>query len=278
MQLTSKQLLALTQTAKQAALKAGKIIQTSCVEELNIQTKEMATSLASSVFTKIDLECQEIIYQTLNDSILQFDIGWLGEESQDDLSRFKKDYFWCVDPLDGTLSFIKQRAGFCVSIALINKQGVPVIGVVFNPNSSDLYHATFEQGAFKNENEIKVEYQKNITLINDDSFVNTDYYQILKDKLEFKNKNIVPQILQGGAVMNAIWCIEHAPACYVKYPKKTEGGGSIWDYAAATCIYNELKLNATDFYRQPLNLNKKGSAFMNEQGVIMSTLLDNTII
>ncbi|MCJ8312376.1 MAG: inositol monophosphatase [Saccharospirillaceae bacterium] len=273
MKLTAIQLKQLSEVAKEAAKQAGDIIQTACVEELNVENKNGATSLASSVFTKIDLQCQELIFNLLSPSIKQYDLGWLGEESPDDGSRFKQDYFWCVDPLDGTLSFIKQRAGFSVSIALINKQGIPVIGVVFNPQTSDLYCAVYKQGAFKNEKAIKVKYQKHITLINDESFLNTQYYPELKAQLEFKNQQCVQQILQGGAIMNAIWCLEYAPAVYIKYPKKTDGGGCIWDYASTVCIYNELELNATDFHLNELNLNPSGTAYMNTEGVLISTLL-----
>ena len=273
MKLNTKQLITLSEVAKQAAKQAGKIIQTACVEELNVETKGAATSLASSVFTKVDLQCQEIIHNALKPSIQTFDLGWLGEETPDDGSRFIKDYFWCVDPLDGTLSFIKQRAGFCVSIALINQNGIPEIGVVFNPQTSDLYVAVKGQGAFKNEKLIEIKYQKHTTLINDESFIETADYQILKDELEFKSTECVQQILQGGAVMNAMWCLEFAPACYVKYPKEKDGGGSIWDYAASVCIYNELGLNATDFYGNKINLNPKGTVYMNEFGVCINTFV-----
>jgi len=277
MKLNTEQLLKLSEVAINSAKQAGDIIQTACVEELNVENKDGATSLASSVFTKVDLQCQEIIHNALKPSIQEFDLGWLGEETPDDGSRFKKDYFWCVDPLDGTLSFIKQRAGFCVSIALINQEGIPEIGIVFNPQTCDLYVAVKGQGAFKNDQPIKIEYQKHVTLINDESFVSTEHYQILKDELEFQSKQCVQQILQGGAVMNAIWCLEYAPACYVKYPKKTDGGGSIWDYAASVCIYNELglndsRINATDFYGGAINLNPKGTVYMSEFGIRLFTL------
>ena len=123
-----------------------------------------------------------------------------------------------------------------------------------------------------------VDPSKNKSYYHDESFLDTEYYPKLKTQLEFKNTQCVQQILQGGAIMNAMWCLEYAPACYVKYPKKTDGGGSIWDYAASVCIYNELGLNATDYNLKELNLNPQGTTYMNEFGVLISTLLEKTLI
>jgi len=64
--------------------------------------------------------------------------------------------------------------------------------------------------------------------------------------------------------------LENGPAMMLKFPKKEKGGGSIWDYAATACIYNELGFPATNFNGEKLDLNKKGDAFMNHEGVCFS--------
>ena len=82
-----------------------------------------------------------------------YNLGLLTEEQEDDNSRFDKDFFWCIDPIDGTLAFIKKQAGFSVSIALIAKDGTPQIGVVYDPTKDNLYYAIKDNGVF----EIRVE-------------------------------------------------------------------------------------------------------------------------
>ena len=57
------------------------------------------------------------------------------------------EYFWMVDPLDGTKEFIKRNDEFTVNIALIH-QGVPVMGVVVVPVTGDVYYSTAGQGAY----------------------------------------------------------------------------------------------------------------------------------
>jgi fructose-1,6-bisphosphatase/inositol monophosphatase family enzyme len=70
--------------------------------------------------------------------------------------------------------------------------------------------------------------------------------------------------------MNAIWTAEHPHACYFKFSKPQEGGGSLWDYAATSCIFKELGIWASDINGNKLELNSKKSSFMNQCGVLHS--------
>jgi len=58
------------------------------------------------------------------------------------------EYYWCIDPLDGTKEFIKKNGEFTVNIALIHKD-TPVLGVVYAPALGELYFAKKGEGAFK---------------------------------------------------------------------------------------------------------------------------------
>jgi 3'(2'), 5'-bisphosphate nucleotidase len=57
------------------------------------------------------------------------------------------DWFWLVDPLDGTKEFISRNGEFTVNIALIHR-GVPVLGVVQAPALGRLYVGVVGQGAW----------------------------------------------------------------------------------------------------------------------------------
>ena len=62
-------------------------------------------------------------------------------------------YLWVLDPLDGTSNFIHNLAYFCVTLSCIKLAGdgtyEPLIGVTYNPMTSELYYAKKGQGAFK---------------------------------------------------------------------------------------------------------------------------------
>ena len=259
-----------------AALSAGDIISGQQGSDVSLNSKEGGENIASCVVTEIDLKAEEAILNILKPSLKVFDLGLLTEESTDDSSRFSHDYFWCIDPLDGTLCYSKDEDGYSTSIALISKDGNPIIGVVYNPRSKDLYHAILGQGSFKNREPLKINSNSNkLTLLYDQSYLKHPEY---KEQIENLKQNLDSQGLKelnihhlGGAVMNGITTIEMAPAIYFKFPKSVLGGGSIWDFAASSIIQTEAGGFNSNYQRAPLDLNRKDSTFMNHEGVIYSS-------
>ena len=76
------------------------------------------------------------------------------------------EFFWLVDPLDGTKEFIKRNGEFTVNIALINKQE-SIGGVIYVPVKKWLYVAIPQLGSFKLEN-VDADVQLNVEeIIND---------------------------------------------------------------------------------------------------------------
>jgi len=142
----------LSHIASQAALAGGKIIQKYMNEDIKVDKKDAGTSYASQVVTKVDKACETAILNHLLPSCKDFDIALLSEEGEDDGSRFVKDFFWCIDPMDGTLAFINKHPGFSISIALVSKEGIPYIGIVLDPSTNTLYSAIKGNGAYKNKN------------------------------------------------------------------------------------------------------------------------------
>jgi 3'-phosphoadenosine 5'-phosphosulfate (PAPS) 3'-phosphatase len=235
-------------------------------------------SAASQVVTEVDRMAQDIILKSLKSTISSYDVGLLTEESEDDSSRFEKDYFWCIDPLDGTLPFIESSPGYSVSIALVAKDGTPIIGVVYDPVKSTLYHAAIGHGAFKNENSWKVSSQPQndkFTLISDRSFLQHPQFKEIDNGCREISKlaglNSVELIGHGGGAINACWVLEYNPACYFKFPKTERGGGSLWDYAATSCILSEAGAHVSDIYGQMLDLNRSDSTFMNHKGILYAS-------
>lgn len=64
--------------------------------------------------------------------------------------RKSYQYFWCVDPLDGTKEFIKRNGQFTVNIALL-RGAVPVLGVVHTPCTDRTHWAAEGRGAYVRE-------------------------------------------------------------------------------------------------------------------------------
>ena len=83
------------------------------------------------------------------------DYGWLSEESPDDRSRLNHSRVWMIDPIDGTSAYLRHIAEWTVSAALV-EDGVPVLGVIYNPATDEFFHAMRGHGAFLNDVPIHV--------------------------------------------------------------------------------------------------------------------------
>jgi len=101
-----------------------------------------------SPLTLADRRSHEIISGHLQ--ALEKSLPLLSEEGRDIPYKERKlwEYYWLVDPLDGTKEFIKKNGEFTVNIALMFRDR-PVMGVVLLPVKDILYFAAEEIGAFK---------------------------------------------------------------------------------------------------------------------------------
>lgn len=271
-------LLQLSKIAIQAARAAGKVIQNHMNDEIKVEKKTGGDSYASQVVTAVDIACEKVILSHLLPTCDEFNLALLTEESVDNGSRFEEDYFWCIDPMDGTLAFIQGQPGFSVSIALVAKDGTPCIGVVFDPSTDTMYHAIQGSGAFKNGSPWEIKHgNHHLTYVTDRKLKDTPRAAEIESLLHEQVKKLglkgLTEMAGGGSVLNGIRVVENGPACMLKLPKKENGGGSLWDFAATACIFRELGLPATNFAGRRLDLNRKDGTFMNQEGVFYSNFI-----
>lgn len=113
---------------------------------------ERSEKTDGSVVTQADLDSQAFLHQRL-----QRDwpgVGFLGEEMPADeqhaMLQRAGGTFWCLDPLDGTSNFAAGLPFFAISLALIDN-GMPVLGMVYDPIHDECFSAARGQGAWLNE-------------------------------------------------------------------------------------------------------------------------------
>lgn len=58
------------------------------------------------------------------------------------------EYYWCVDPLDGTKEFIHEQDEFAINVALM-QNNQPIFGVLALPAKKELYYGGEQIGVFK---------------------------------------------------------------------------------------------------------------------------------
>ena len=274
MKLSETELTELADLAIAAATAAGEMIAGSRPKE--IEHKSTEGSLASQVVTEVDRRSEAIILETLKPTLERYELGLLTEEQPDDGGRFRADYFWCIDPIDGTLPFIEGTPGYAVSIALVRRDATPTIGVIYDPVEATVFHAIAGAGAFRNGQPWNrpTSNGTELSLFTDRSFLSSEGRDEITAGLEAIALEMELSGLHvdagAGAVINACKVLAAPPACYVKPPKQN-GGGSLWDYAATACMFRELGAVATDIYGQSFELNRADSTLMGHRGILFAT-------
>ncbi|MGB3467235.1 MAG: inositol monophosphatase family protein [Cyclobacteriaceae bacterium] len=267
MKLSSEILGYLQGEAVRAAAKGGRYIHSQQHEKIDVAHKSGMGSLATSVVTEVDYRSQEIILHELRKSIETYDLGLLTEENSDNYSRLSKEYFWCIDPLDGTLSFTEGKAGYAVSIALVSQKGIPVLGIIYDPIAKKIYCQSEDLNLQSTEDQ-------SLHCYLDRSFQKHPQKELINAELQSfvttTNLSGVHYHFGMGAVMNALHVARHEYAVYFKFPKTTPGGGSMWDFAATACLYNSSGLSATDIHGLPLKFADPETTFMHRRGVIFT--------
>lgn len=114
---------------------------------IDVYNEGIQTSIKEdgSPVTQADLASSKIINHYL--APLGFPI--LGEEIVKAAFQERKDweYYWCVDPLDGTKEFIKKNGEFAINIALIH-QNRAVFGAICSPLTKEVILGGEDFGAF----------------------------------------------------------------------------------------------------------------------------------
>jgi fructose-1,6-bisphosphatase/inositol monophosphatase family enzyme len=272
-------LLSLAKSASDAARSAGALIASSRPRVVEHKAGEL--SPAAQVVTEVDRAAEARILEVLAPTIERHDIAVLTEEREDDGGRQQRSCFWCIDPLDGTLPFVEDVPGYAVSIALVSRDGRPLLGVAYNPTDDVLYRAVVGQGAWRDDAPLRASpaaphpRQARLSVYADRSFATAPSRDAMVAGLEEVSTALsldgVDVRIGAGAVVNAVRVLEGGPACYFKLPSPKPGGGSLWDFAATACIAREAGAVATDMAGDPLDLNRGDSTFMNHRGVLFAS-------
>ena len=207
--------------AKSASVLAGEYLKKQQTKNLKILLNEKR-----DLKLQIDIDAEEIIKEHITK---KSSLPILAEESgkSGDLDEF----FWVVDPLDGTSNFLNNIPISCVSISLM--QGLtPVLGAIFDFNNSDLYYAHKESKAYVNNMEISVSslnLKKESTLVTGiparDNYSDQEFKDMISDFQSWKKIRMI-----GSAAMASVYVASGKAEAY------KENGIFLWDIAAGAAI------------------------------------------
>lgn len=186
----------------------------------------------------IDVEVDNLLKARLEAILL--DAGWLSEETIDDPARLEAKQLWLVDPIDGTRDYIRGRAGWCISVALV-ENGQPIFAVMAAPVSGKLWVAEAGKGVTCNGETLHASQRQEYT----GSRIPAD--ELLKIDRHFEKVEKPNSIAMR---MTMIACDRADIVATLRW-------GSEWDIAAAHLVAQEAGAIVTDALGKPLVYNKR---------------------
>ena len=138
-----------------ASEKASKILIRDFGE---IEKLQVSKKGPTDFVTNSDLRTEKIIIDELKKARPHYSL--ITEESGTEIGKDKKNT-WIIDPIDGTINFLHGVPHFAISIALKSFDEI-VTGLIFDPIKNEMFYAEKNNGAFFNNQRIRVSNKNNI--------------------------------------------------------------------------------------------------------------------
>lgn len=233
-----KDIAELINIAKDAALEAGEaILEVYASGDFGVEMKSDQSPL-----TLADKAAHNIISAHLQKTGLPI----LSEEGSNIAYDDRKawEYFWLVDPLDGTKEFVKKTGEFTVNIALMHNS-IPIAGVIYAPSIDVLYYGSKETGVYKLEKGKQVQLswvpkkntvedlkkKESITIVASKSHMNDE-------TKTFIDQFVNPQLSSMGSSLKLMLLAEGVADIYPRLAPTME-----WDTAAGDAILRSLNMS-----------------------------------
>ena len=138
-----------------ACEKAAKVLIRDFGEVENLQ---VSTKGPKDFVTNSDKKVEKILIEQLSKAKKNFSI--VSEESEK-IENTDKENIWIIDPIDGTINFLHGIPHFSISMALKSHNEI-ISGLIFDPIKNEIFFAEKNNGAFFNNQRIRVSKKNNL--------------------------------------------------------------------------------------------------------------------
>ncbi len=196
-----------------------------------------------SPITAADIAAHEVIAGGLAE--LDNSIPLVSEEGDRRLNNISTELFWLVDPLDGTLGYIRGDGQYTVNIALINC-GQAVAGVIHAPVADCTYYAALGQGSFRQTSHREKVDLSGIVATGEltAALTNTIHSSRMDGFLE---ANAIKRRIKSSSSLKICYVAERRADLYPRF-----GRTALWDTAAGAIIAREAGCRVDDLEGRPL--------------------------
>ena len=242
----------LYQACQKIVIEVGAIIETEKKREYKIIRKSR-----KELVTEIDLIVQSYVTESLG-AISDCDIFY--EEDKSQSSKILSKECLIIDPIDATHNLVAGLPFYNISIGYVKNNAI-IFGLIYFPDSKDIYHAYKGKGAYKNLDHISV--SKNIVL--EKSIVAYDNQFHLDQSIMINYQKLVESVFTTRILGSA-----NRDACFIAegvLDARVWNSTKVYDIVAGSIIVNEAGGLVTDFSAQPINLGNINKVVMSNGGI-----------
>lgn len=197
-------------------------------------------------------EADKIVNSELNKYISKTNFKKvISEENKQVPFSVRKDweYYWVVDPIDGTKEFINKGNDYTINIALCRNDS-PIFGIVSRPASNDLYSAIIGHGSYKNGKKINVDTTRSnlVRIVASKSHIDAATMQYI----EKVSKDNDIELVNIGSSLKICHIAEGLADIYPRFGPTME-----WDTCAAHILLKEAGGQISKLNEEPLTYNKR---------------------
>lgn len=243
--------------AKDIVIAAGILLKQLKQAPLNLEEKKSHSDLV----TAVDKQIEKFLVNRITDKYK--DHGVLGEEGVFEGSLEDKDTIWVIDPIDGTTNFIHGFPYYGISVAVVHK-GIGIIGVVYNPETDELFFAEDGKGAYMNEEELRIGQELDIrnslictTMFWEDVATKSSIHPTIIDL--YKDSRGIRMV--GGAAISLCEVAVGRLNAYIMPALNA------WDYAAGVIILKEAGGVVSKINGDSISFNQGGSLVATHPGI-----------
>ncbi|HSW99957.1 MAG TPA: inositol monophosphatase family protein [Patescibacteria group bacterium] len=224
--------------AIKAAKEAGALIKKAYYDRTTAGSTFKKENQTLQVVTDADVAAEKIILEILKEQFPKH--SFFSEEVGEGTTT--NDYRWIIDPIDGTSNFARKIPFFCVSIGLTYKNE-PILGVVYQPITDELFVAEKGRGSFLNGEKITIAQASEMSK----TFITVDRGKSKEEKERFTsivselNRHVRSMRMPGSSALQT---------CYVscgKFDAAIFNGLSFYDIAASSVIAREAGAQLSNF-------------------------------
>lgn len=210
-------------------------------ERKNFSQQKVEEKSFNNLVSYVDKEAEQKFVAGL-ESILPTS-GFIAEEGTS--NKKGEQYNWIIDPLDGTTNFIHGIPAYCTSIALIDDlSNELLIGVIYDPNQQECFHASKGNGALLNGIKISVSPEPKL----ERSLIATGFpYDDFKRQKEYMDLLLDLMHQSRGIRRLGSAAIDLAYVACGRFETFYEYGLNPWDVAAGALIVKEAGGEVSDF-------------------------------